>query len=203
VEDRVILIVNEERKYKMTNQYYAIHQFCKDSDIVVELDSDDWFANKNVLSYLNKVYSNPNVWLAYSMFKYHPSGKKGNLCRKIPKKVIKKRGYRGYGFAYLGLRTFYAGLFKLIKKEDLFYRGKYEKFKDKFTPISSDITIFYPMLEMCNGRFIYIPDVLKIMNRDRGVTYSQKMKAIRKEHVGGLKRMKRYASLEFPLWEIY
>jgi len=205
MEDKVQLIINEERQYKMANQYYAIHEFCDDSDIVVELDADDWFAHDNVLSYLNEVYSDPNVWMTYSKYKYHPLNSARRWCKPVSKKILKNKNYRRGGFIYMGLRTFYAGLFKLIKKEDLMYRGKNKDFHGKFTPITSDASIMYPMLEMCHcGHFKFLTDVLCFLNRDRdeGKTYNKAFLKMRRERVNVLGRMKKYPALKEPLWEI-
>ena len=204
MEHKVRLIINEERKYKMANQYHAIHEFCKDSDIVVEVDADDWLANNNVLSSLNKIYSNSNIWLTYGKYRNYPSGKPG-YSRDIPKRVRRRNGIRRFPYAFAGLRTFYAGLFKLIKKEDLYYQGKDEEFRGKFTPITSDGSIMYPMLEMCQkGHYRFIKKVMHITNRKVSLPtkYSKRMLSIRKEVENRIKKMKKYPALDKPLWEI-
>jgi len=203
LEDKVLLIRNEERVYKLANQYYAIHERCKDHDIVLELDGDDWFPNKHVLTYLNKVYSNPGVWLTYGTYTCYPSGEDG--YSRVPWIIyVKRNQFREKGFFYTGLRTYYAGLFKLIKKEDLIYNGEDEEFQGKFYPISSDFAIIYPMLELSRyNHFRFIRDSLLIVNRDRGASfYSDRMYRVLCEINADVKSKSRYSSLEKPSWDM-
>jgi len=197
---KIIYIQNKERRYKMTNQYDSIHEYCEDTDILVEIDADDWFATDDALAYLNKIYSDPNIWLTYGKFRWHPSGKIA-FPRDIPKEILVKNEIRTYDFLYGGLRTYYSWLFKLVKKEDLIYQGTDVDFKGKFVPIASDASIMFPMLEMCRkGHFKFIPEVLHICNRDRDEIYSKKMKKVRSEVRNGLKHKDRYPALVTPVY---
>ena len=55
------------------------------------------------------------------------------------------------------LKTFYAKLFKKIKKEDLLYKGS-------FYPMAWDTALMIPMLEMARERHLFIPDILYVYN---------------------------------------
>jgi hypothetical protein len=155
-EDRVTLIKNTRRMGAMANFYNAIH-LCDGKSIVVQLDGDDWFAHDRVLDLLNKVYADPNVWLTYGQFERYPSGERGT-CKDIPSHIIKHNKFRSYSDLASALRTFYAGLFKLIKKEDLLFEGE-------FLLSAHDMAIMIPMFEMAGYRSKFIPDVLYIYNR--------------------------------------
>ncbi len=153
--NRVKIIKNSVRRRALANLYSAIHQ-CNSKDIVVILDGDDWLAHNQVLSYLNNVYSNPNVWLTYGQFKEWPSGH-GGFCAPYPSHIIQNNAFRTYPHGPSHLRTFYAGLFHKIKKEDLMYQGD-------FFPMTYDLAIMLPMMEMAGSNFQFVPEVLLIYN---------------------------------------
>jgi len=200
LQDKVVLILNKERQYKLTNQYNAIHTLCDNKDIVVELDADDWFACDYALSYLNQTYADPKIWLTYGTFTYWPSGKPGYSC-DVPEKY-RRGNLRDFGFQYAGLRTYYAGLFKLIRKEDLIYSGEDDEFNGCFFPIASDNAIMYALMDMCkNKHFKFIEEVLHICNRDRSGLYSERMRKVWREIEIIAKNMPRYPALKFSLWD--
>ncbi len=152
-EDRMLLFKNKERRGALTNHYKAVH-LCADHEIVIQLDGDDWFAHEHVLARINKAYDNPNVWLTYGQHRVYPTGERGK-CRHMPEAVIKRQAYREYDWITSALRTFYAGLFKRIKLQDLLYEGD-------FFATSCDLAFMYPMLEMAAGRIKFIDEVLYI-----------------------------------------
>ena len=160
-EDKVILIKNTERKLALANIYYAVHS-CDDEEIILILDGDDSFAHDKVMQRINQAYQNENVWLTYGNFSYFfkDRGMYKSRSTMIDKKLIESNGYRDDGSAMVShLRTFYAALFKKIKKEDLLYQGD-------FYSMCYDVAIMIPMLEMSGGKFEFIPDVLYLYNRD-------------------------------------
>ena len=154
---RVTLLRNETRQRQLANHYQAV-QMCKDTDIVVHLDGDDWFAHRGVLKKVNAAYQDPHVWLTYGQHKTFPKGKVG-FCKSIPKRVIETNAYRYGPFITSHLRTFYAKLFKLIKTEDLLHPD------GSFFQAGADIAFMFPMIEMAAGHAKFIPDVLYIYNR--------------------------------------
>lgn len=153
--DRVTLIKNEKRQGAMANLYYAIHS-CDDWAIAVTVDGDDWLSDNQVFNKLNEIYHDPNVWLTYGQFKEYPSNIMG-FCVDIPKYVVENNSYRKHGMSVSHLRTFYAWLFKEIKQEDLMWNGD-------FFVMTWDKAMMAPMLEISNGRFKFISDVLYIYN---------------------------------------
>lgn len=155
-QDKVHFIQNKERHWALYNQYHATH-LCKDTDLIVILDGDDWLYGKDVFQYLNQVYSNKNIWLTYGQFFQYPTGDVGwNVL--IPDSVAKANSFREFTHAPSHLRTYYAGLFKQIKKEDLLYEG------DFFT-MTGDIAAMFPMIEMAReGHFHFITKNLMVYN---------------------------------------
>ena len=150
-EDKITVIQNKTRVKALANLYNTIH-LCDPRSIVAIVDGDDALAHDGVLEHLNTVYSNSNVWLTYGQYQEWPSGEKG-FCRPMPKWVVKRSSYRYYTHGPSHLRTFYAGLFHNIKKEDLMHEGD-------FFAMTYDLAIMYPMMEMAAERFAFIPEVL-------------------------------------------
>ncbi len=152
---KVKLVRNERRLKAMANLWHAIHS-CRNEEIVITLDGDDWLPHDNVLEVVNSYYQDPNVWLAYSNHTRHPDGK-GGISRPMGPDVIKKRGIRNYPYVVSHLRSFYAGLFKRIKLQDLTYEGD-------FVPTTYDLAMMFPMLEMAEGHIRYMKEKLYVYN---------------------------------------
>ncbi len=160
-QSKVSLIKNQNRKGAMANHYTAIHM-CDPDEIVVSLDGDDWFTHNTVLKRLNQEYADPNVWLTYGQHAYLSVGLGSiyqGVAKALPDAVIAENGVRDYMVWITSqLRTFYAGLFHKIKKEDLFYDGE-------FVTVSCDVAMMMPLLEMAGVHSRFIPDVLYVYNR--------------------------------------
>ena len=151
LQDRVILINNQERKGALANLYRMIHEFCEPTDVVLTLDGDDWFAQNGVLQIINKAYQNPNVWLTYGQFREWPTGRIG-FCQQVPEDILRSGMLRQVCWLTSHLRTFYAGLFWKIKDEDFLFDGE-------FYPMAWDMAMMFPMIEMARERIKFIPDV--------------------------------------------
>lgn len=157
VEDPFLIVVNNiHRAGALANLYRTIHT-CLDSEIIVTLDGDDWFAHNNVLRDLNQVYSlnNREVWITHGRLKEHPNGAT-NWCIPIPQEVVKTNTFRFFRCPS-HLRTFYAWLFKKIELDDLLYEGE-------FFPMTWDMAMMYPMMEMAGERHYFMKTVNYIYN---------------------------------------
>lgn len=153
---KVTFVHNAKRMGHLHNQYTAIHT-CKDNEIIVILDGDDWFAHNQVFAHLNELYQNSDVWLTYGQFKELSDDTLG-YCQQIPDSVINNctiRLHKPWVFGHA--RTFYAGLFKRVKKEDLFYN-------DKFFPMAADVATMIPMAEMAGEHIRFVSEVLYVHN---------------------------------------
>lgn len=157
LEHKITLINNSVRVGALANFYRAIHS-CSDSTIIVMVDGDDWLNGPHVLSRINTAYANPNTWLTYGQFQEYPKEKTG-FCRTIPSDVTANNLFRESTWLTSHPRTFYAALFKKIKLEDLLYEGK-------LFPVTWDLAIMFPMLEMAREHIEFIPDILYIYNED-------------------------------------
>lgn len=157
-DGKVTFVCNKERMRALANIYASIYDYGRNDDIVVVLDGDDWWAHDHVLALLNKVYNKFDVWITYGSHEHYPSGKRG-VARKLPDKVIDTNSVRKYEWVTSQQRTFYAWLFKLIKKEDLLY-------DDKFYSVSGDVGVMLPMIEMAGPKSMFIPDIIYIYNME-------------------------------------
>lgn len=149
------LIKNQQRKLSLENIYTVLHTLSPQV-IVVLVDGDDWLAHNDVLSHLNAVYQNNDVWLTYGQYQMCPGTGIG-ICRSIPHRVIENNQFRNYQWVTTHLKTFYAGLFHKIKKQDLQY-------KDTFFAMTGDQAFMFPMLEMAGSHIQFISEVLYTYN---------------------------------------
>lgn len=156
LESRITLIRNSLNKGALANQYHAIHG-CKDDEIIIIVDGDDWLAHPNVLRHINQAYTDHNVWLTYGQFQSYPELKAG-FCKATPKSYVETNTCRYYAEGFSHLRTFYAGLFKKVEIDDL-------KYKEAFYSVNADMAAMLPMVEMAGEHILFIPDVLYVYNR--------------------------------------
>lgn len=185
--NKVILIKNTERKLALANLYYAIHS-CEDTDIIITLDGDDWLAHENVLGVINNVYANPDIWVTYGQFKEYPTGK-GGFCCAYPQRVIRQCGFRKHLPTPSHLRSFYAGLFKQIKLEDLLYEGQ-------FYPMTWDLAMMIPMLEMAPKHFKFISDILYIYNNANPINDHKVSKQLQRNLHLHIQKQRKYSPIE-------
>jgi glycosyltransferase involved in cell wall biosynthesis len=154
-DNKITLIRNTTRHRPLGNVYNMVHT-CDDDEIVVILDGDDWFPHNEVLNRVNQEYNNGNVWMTYGQFISYPDNGPGCSCA-IPKEIINAGAYRRYQWCSSHLRTYYAWLFKKIKKEDLMHNGEWIK-------MAGDLAAAFPLLEMAGLNQSFIPDILYVYN---------------------------------------
>jgi glycosyltransferase involved in cell wall biosynthesis len=153
-DDRFILIENKEKMYQPGNYNQVIRGLnIPDNEICVEIDGDDWLPNSNVLSFIDDVYKDENVWMTSGSFKYH-DGRPG--FANPPKNFT---NIRKQTFTLSHMRTWKSWLWKKIKEEDLKDDG------GNYWSVAGDLSFMFPMLEMSGeNHFKYISDVLYIYN---------------------------------------
>lgn len=155
----VTIIDNTTRELALANYYYTIHKNTKDDEIIITLDGDDMLASPYVLKHLNLVYSNKEkeIWLTYGQLRFLSNPKARSWVCDMPKEIVKENRFREYPHLPSHLRTFYSWLFKLIDIEDLQVNGE-------FYPMTWDVAMMLPMIEMARDHFAFIPHVLYIYN---------------------------------------
>ena len=145
-----VLVRNVNRCGALENLYRAIYS-CNDKEIIVTIDGDDTLApRRDVFTQLNQVYSSSEVWLTHGTLMEYPSGGV-SWCEPVPPIYIDNNLFRLFKCPS-HLRTFYTWLFKKIKLQDLLYQGK-------FFPMTWDMAMMYPMIEMAGKRHAFIKDV--------------------------------------------
>lgn len=153
-DNRVKLIKNSKRLLAVQNIYNMAHS-CDDDEIIVILDGDDWLSGPDVLNRLDEEYKK-DIWLTYGQYISYHDQEIGCSCQ-IPREVIDANAFRRYRWCSSHLRTFYAWLYKKIRKDDLMYNGNW-------MPVAGDLAIMFPMLEMAGIKQAFIPDILYIYN---------------------------------------
>lgn len=169
INDRVTFIRNEKRCRKLFNLYRVLYD-CDDEEIVVMVDGDDSLSHPHVLSHINNLYDDENVWFTYGQYRNIPASeaiqwghKEMGYCRPVPKHIQRKQAYRYYSFIYMHPRSFRAWLFKMVKLEDLIAE-KIAGFEGDFYPASNDVAMYFPMVEMAHTHIKFVPDILYIRN---------------------------------------
>jgi len=128
----------------------------KKEDILITVDGDDWFADNNVLEYMNGVYQDPDVWLTYGQFK-SVSGKLNGYCRP----VTNTRTYRKGQWTTGHLRTLKRGLFDKIDRKD--FLQKNGNFYNKY----NDTAYMFPAIEMAGLKHIHFIDKILYVYNDQ------------------------------------
>lgn len=160
-DHKTCLVKNKSRRGALHNLYTMIHT-TDDNDIIVTLDGDDWFPDNDVLTRLNDVYSSDEVWLTYGQFEMHPSGTKGWAC-SMPDYIVENNTFRDFQHLPTHLRTFYSWLFKKINLEDLLYKGN-------FYPMTWDMAMMFPMIEMAGKHHKFIPEIMYTYNDGNSIS---------------------------------
>lgn len=172
----------------LANYYYTINNRVQDEEIVVCLDGDDFFFDNCVLSYLNNVYEKKNIWLTYGQF-VMLSNKCMGWNVKIPSRVVSRNDFRKFKYVPTHLRTFYAWLFKKIKKEDLLWHD------GTFFKMAWDMAFMFPMLEMSGGKFAFIRKPTYIYNDLNPINDHKKNVALQRDLAEYIRKMPKYGKL--------
>lgn len=159
-EKRVILMDNSVKRWCLGNYIFAIERFCPNKSVIVLIDGDDWLRSdkkvqcNSILSKLNSIYQNPNIWLTFGDSFMIPAKIKTPHCRDITN-MIAHKNFRNEcktkGWPIHHLRTFYASLFRMIRPVD-FLDADGQIFKH-----TEDVAYMLPMIEMAGTRVKFLP----------------------------------------------
>lgn len=124
-------------------------------DILITVDGDDWLYDTTVLTYLDKIYQDEEIYMTYGQ--YEPLSKSySDYCKPIPD----IRTYRTSGqWLASHLRTVKRKLFDKINKNDLKQKdGEYYK-------CAGDTAYIYPIIEMAGKKHMkFIDKILYVYN---------------------------------------
>lgn len=153
--EKVTLIRNKERKLKTANLYHGVH-LCQDHEIAAIVDGDDWLSCNDALETINSYYQDPTVWVTYGSTTTHPKVKEFP-CIPVPEKSLANRTTRFEPFRASMLRTFYAGLFKVIPLTELCFNGD-------FLQSADDVAYMTALFEMAPKHIRFCSKVLYVIN---------------------------------------
>ena len=167
--EKAICIKNDVNLTALENIHNAIFNHCEPQDLVCLLDGDDTFSNKNVLSYLNDFYNNPennDPWIVYGSCSWTD----GRTCFSTPYLEKEFDNIRSSPFRISHLRTFRAGLYQSISMQDTEFLCMKDSDKN-FYRCTYDVAIMFPMLEMSGfDRVKHNSKVLYIYNRNNPIS---------------------------------
>jgi glycosyltransferase involved in cell wall biosynthesis len=164
-QNHFVCIKNTIKKYCLKNYIDSINSYAPNNSIIITLDGDDFFLDDQVLSYLNKIYNNQDVWLTYgqplSLMTQKPySEKTFSACGyKIPDSIWKSGLRKNKYWSCFHLRSFYAKLFRMIEDKDL------RRPNGEYYTYTEDVAYMTPMFEMCSQKHsIYLNKIMYIYN---------------------------------------
>lgn len=188
-EDKVTVICNQVRRKAMANLYTAIYM-CAPTDIVAIVDGDDWLAFGDVMNEINFMYTTRGVWLTYGQYKEYPSGNIG-FCRDYPREVVEHNAFRSYSHGPSHLRTFYAGLFHKVRTDDLLLDGE-------FFPMTYDLAMMFPMIEMARDHFMFCSTPLLEYNTSNPINDHKVSRDLQQKCDRIIRSRGRYEKIENP-----
>jgi glycosyltransferase involved in cell wall biosynthesis len=113
-DNRFILIENHIKLFQPGNYDQVINwRAIPGDEICVEVDGDDWLPDSNVLTRINELYRDENVWIANGSFRY------SNVSPGFSQPQTNFSNLRQGRFTASHIRTWRAFLWRKIKEEDL------------------------------------------------------------------------------------
>lgn len=149
-QHRVVFLKEYDREQELQNIYNAIVS-CQDHEIVVLMREGDLLAHNWVLSSLNQVYANPDIWLSFGKHLHFPSYFPSTELPFKMSEIVKRKQRKRNSFDF-GLKSFYAGLFKKVALQDLLNEGS-------FIFSEEDFAMMLPMVEMASSHIAYLPEI--------------------------------------------
>ena len=147
---------NTENKKALANIIKCV-AMAKENSVILTLDGDDWLSNANVLTTLNEVYNDENVWMTTGSYLETTTGEVGPP--RVPLEFW-EGNIRHKIWVFSHLRTFRKELFMNIDEKDMTDHDG-EIYKCTF-----DQAMMYPMAEMSGPKHHRsVNQVLYIYNR--------------------------------------
>jgi len=156
--DRVAFVRNTVRVGPTANIDRAVRD-CDPNDVVVLVDGDDFLSHHHVLTRLNEIYQDPDVWVTWGQFARFPHGG-GGFCAPIPPEIVSANAFRDYPYVASHLRTFYAGLYQRVRVADVQDSGA------RFFMTAGDVAQMCALQEMAGPRGRFVAETLYLYNRE-------------------------------------
>lgn len=161
---------NNQKIYSQVKNILSLTHDSQPGSIVISIDGDDWLKNDEVLTVVDQIYQNEDVWITYGSYEEYPSGFAPPYYHAYPPDIIANNAFREYNWVASHLRTFRRELFLKIKEEDF----KLEN--GEWLDVTGDQAFMLPMLEMAAERSRFIPDVLYSYNVANLVSFFSALK---------------------------
>jgi hypothetical protein len=156
--DRVAFHRNTQRVGPVSNIDRAVRG-CDPNAIIALVDGDDLLAHPQVLTRLNTIYQDPDVWVTWGQFTRFPQEDEG-FCAPIPTEIVSANAFRDYPFVASHLRTFYAGLYQRIHLADV------KDSEGRFFTTAGDVAQMFALQEMAGPHGRFVAEVLYRYNRE-------------------------------------
>jgi len=167
VESQFIYKKNDKRSGQAYSKHSA-YRIVKDFEIVCILDGDDWLSDVNVLTRLKQIYSNKNIRMVSSNYTiwYSENKTEDYSFSAYSQDIIDNKKFRRQEkWLARHLKTGYGIFFKSIPKE-------YLKMNTEWLKVATDIAEYYSALELNNGIYLPIDDVMYIYNKSNSLNYT-------------------------------
>jgi hypothetical protein len=142
---------HDERKGSLERLIEEAYK-CKEEEIILFLEGNALLASKEVLQKLNESYTTKNAWVVWGQ-QQELETKAFSKCKKVTSELLFSSSMRKKSWTRSRIKSFYASLFKKIRLEDLFFRGKC--FDESF-----DSSYMFALLEMAKNHVDFLPDTL-------------------------------------------
>ncbi len=133
-QDGKVLLFRNETKLGPVASLYRVIDGCLDREIIIPLNAKDWLSSPISFQRIDRAYQNPDVWMTSAQMLDYPS----------------------YEVASFSQISYYAGLFKQIRLDDLFRKGRFETAADAY---------LVPLQEMAGGRIRKMGEPVAFFNR--------------------------------------
>jgi len=150
-DSRFSVISRNEKMWGLHNIYDMIHRKeILDTDICIVVDGDDFLPDEFVFDRIVNEYISKDTWLTYGSFNQI----KDNKLIDGWSRETDSNNIRESEWVATHLRTFYVGLFRKIKREDLI-----DIDTGDFYQYSADMAMMFPMIEMAGDHAHYLESI--------------------------------------------
>ena len=160
-DSRFTVVHRDQQHGSLANYLYgfkALDAVSEPEAILVTVDGDDRLFSEEALSIVFERYKKTGCMLTYGNHIHYPTGHQSN-CYDFPPEVVRHRTYRNCDrYISSHLRTFRAKLWNNIRDEDL------QNQDGNYYSLSADVAVMIPMLEMADGRYEFIREILYLYN---------------------------------------
>lgn len=192
--DHRVKVIRKPSEANLAESYYHAVHSCADDDIIIHLEGKDWLSQPEVLTKLNQMYENPEIWLTYAQYLEYPSFKKG-YQRILPRKTLYRKKIHRAPWVISPFKTYYAGLFKRIDIEENFYQGT-------FLSLESEKALLLPMAREARWHVRFVPEVLYVHHKSHTNKSKLHLASYSEHFASSLTQAKTTAKPSMDKWEL-